>query len=329
VLRIEIGPDDLAASRFGIAPLSELEFLIRRLNRPGARSEAGGSGAPARWAARYADLHNDLGLRVVRALQPSSWGPDFLVPPPTGMARTVADDLALVRSTAEATARRQIAQARRAVGPADDEVERYLRAPHIVARIADTLEDLWTRLIAPDWPHLLAIIERDVLHRAESLTRGGWAAALDGLHKDVSWDTGSIVIRRRTEPPGRLDGRGLVFVPSVFIHPGLATSLELPWQPALIYPARGSAALWEKHDAAPQSLERLLGAARADLLRRLEVPSSTTQLGRLTGLSLGSVGGHLRILLDAGFVTRARAGRSVLYRRTPVADAVLASHTSS
>ena len=324
MLRIEVGPDDLAASRFGIAPLAELEFLIRRLKRPGARNLAGGSGAPARWADRYAELQDDLGARVVRALQPPTWGPDFLAPPPAGMARTVADDLTLVRSTTETTARRQIVEARRAVGPADADVTRFLRAPHVVARIADVLEQLWTRLIAPDWPLLLAIIERDVLHRAEALTRGGWAAALDGLHPDVRWANGSLTVRSRARTSARLDGRGLVLVPSVFIHPGMATSLELPWQPALIYPARGSAALWEQHPAAPQALERLLGAARADLLVRLGTPASTTQLSRLTGLSLGAVGDHLRILLDAGFVARGRAGRSVLYRRTPISDAVLA-----
>ncbi|HET9860208.1 MAG TPA: helix-turn-helix domain-containing protein [Nocardioidaceae bacterium] len=40
---------------------------------------------------------------------------------------------------------------------------------------------------------------------------------------------------------------------------------------------------------------------------------STSQLVALTGFGLGSVGGHLRILLDAGLVRRTRSGRSVLY----------------
>ena len=43
---------------------------------------------------------------------------------------------------------------------------------------------------------------------------------------------------------------------------------------------------------------------------------STSQLVAVTGQGLGSVGRHLRVLLDAGLVERRRSGRSVLYSRT-------------
>ncbi|MPY38319.1 helix-turn-helix transcriptional regulator, partial [Streptomyces adustus] len=52
-------------------------------------------------------------------------------------------------------------------------------------------------------------------------------------------------------------------------------------------------------------------------------PMSTTQLVAVTGQGLGSVGRHLRVLLDAGLVRRRRAGRSVLYSRTPAGEALL------
>lgn len=69
---------------------------------------------------------------------------------------------------------------------------------------------------------------------------------------------------------------------------------------------------------------RLLGPIRADVLTALGSPKSPTQLAALTGTGLGSVGGHLRVLLDAGLVTRRRSGRSVLYYRTSTGDAVVA-----
>lgn len=47
---------------------------------------------------------------------------------------------------------------------------------------------------------------------------------------------------------------------------------------------------------------------------------STTQLTAVTGQGLGSVGRHLKVLLDAGLVDRRRAGRSVLYARTTAGD---------
>ncbi|MEV2249926.1 helix-turn-helix domain-containing protein [Streptomyces sp. NPDC050147] len=45
--------------------------------------------------------------------------------------------------------------------------------------------------------------------------------------------------------------------------------------------------------------------------------------GSLTGQGLGSVGRHLRVLLDAGLVRRRRTGRSVLYFRTAAGEALV------
>jgi DNA-binding transcriptional ArsR family regulator len=54
----------------------------------------------------------------------------------------------------------------------------------------------------------------------------------------------------------------------------------------------------------------------------LAEPASTTQLARGNGLAVGALGDHLAVLRDAGLVDRARSGRSVLYRRTPLGDAL-------
>ncbi|MFI7575319.1 winged helix-turn-helix domain-containing protein [Micromonospora sp. NPDC049497] len=54
---------------------------------------------------------------------------------------------------------------------------------------------------------------------------------------------------------------------------------------------------------------------------------STSHLAALTGLSLGSVSDHLRVLLDSGVVTKRRSGREVLYWRTAL-GATLADATA-
>jgi DNA-binding transcriptional ArsR family regulator len=65
-----------------------------------------------------------------------------------------------------------------------------------------------------------------------------------------------------------------------------------------------------------------LGRSRATLLVALNEPASTSELARHHGMAIGAVGDHLGVLYRAGLVDRARDGRSVRYRRTPLGDAV-------
>jgi len=120
-----------------------------------------------------------------------------------------------------------------------------------------------------------------------------------------------------------LAGAGLLLIPSVFVWPSAAVHADDPWPRALIYPARGSAALWETRPASSTgALADLLGTTRARILLALTDRATTSQLAAELGISVGGVGDHLAVLLRAGLVHRDRAGRSVRYRRTPLGDAV-------
>jgi DNA-binding transcriptional ArsR family regulator len=99
-------------------------------------------------------------------------------------------------------------------------------------------------------------------------------------------------------------------------------SWDAPHQYAVVYPCSG--ALTEAGRASvPEPLGALLGPARAGVLVLLDTPKSTTQLVALTGQGLGSVGRHLKVLLDARLVRRRRAGRSVLYYRTDAGEVLV------
>lgn len=326
MLHVEVSPEDLARSRFAISPLWELVHLLRRLGSPG-----GPDVALARWLARvgerYRVLRDRTDLPLVAALQPPGYGADFLSPPPEGVATTVEDLLAVVRATPPERVRTEAGAALARQRHVDPRVRGVLAGADAAERVADVLSAAWEELLAPDWPALRAILERDVVHRAGRLVSDGWAAALADLHPRLRWRDGCIDVGRFPEQVVRLGGRGLLLVPSVFVSGGLAVALEAPWPPALVYPARGTAALWERTGAGGSGLGRLLGAARAELLLALDEPASTTQLARSLGQSLGAVGDHLAVLRDSGLVTRARAGRSVLYRRTPVGDALAVAST--
>ena len=62
--------------------------------------------------------------------------------------------------------------------------------------------------------------------------------------------------------------------------------------------------------AAPEPLRRLLGPTRAEILLLIGPPITTTQLAAVTGLALGTIGDHLRVLTDAGLAERHRSGHT-------------------
>lgn len=136
-------------------------------------------------------------------------------------------------------------------------------------------------------------------------------------------------MRQRTDAEVRLEGQGLLLIPSAFIWPQVATMIDPPWPPALIYPARGVGALWtEPTTGGETSLADLIGGTRATIVAALGEPASTTALARRLGRSPGNVADHLRVLRANGLVTRTRVGRQVLYSRTPLANALMVGNES-
>jgi DNA-binding transcriptional ArsR family regulator len=322
VLRFAVGADDLLHTRFAISPLWELNALLVLL--AGRRRHR----LPPAWSARLAAplhrLRRETALDAVLALHTPSYGAGFIAPPPHGLAQTWEQDLAAVRATDPAVARREIARCLRLRPVTDAPVRAVLRAADAVERLAEALDAAWRGLLAADWPQLRAICERDVVHRAGLLGRAGWAAALDGLHPRVRWRRGGIeLLGLRSGGTHQLDGEGLMLVPSVLVWPGCAAHTDDPWPRTLVYPARGAAALWAPDAPVdPDALGDLLGRSRARLLLALDEPASGSQLARALRLAPGAVGDHLTVLRRAGLLDRARDGRSVLYRRTPLGHAL-------
>ena len=98
-----------------------------------------------------------------------------------------------------------------------------------------------------------------------------------------------------------------------------------PWQPTVIYPARGIATLWEEAAPAPEGLARLLGAHARDRARRARRAAFDDRARRAPVAQPGERSHHLTALRDAGLVTGRREGRAVLYVRTSLGDALAAA----
>jgi DNA-binding transcriptional ArsR family regulator len=326
VLRFDVSLDDLLHSRFAVSPVFELSSMLRVLSRTRSNHRL-----PRAWAARlepaYRAMRAEPALRAVLALHSRHHGPAFLSPPPAGgLTQTIEDDLAAARATPPPQVRREIREALDRAPCRDDTALAVLGHRDVVPQLTGALERAWRELLAPDWPRLRAVCERDVLYRSDALGRAGWAATFDGL-PHVRSRSGGIDVSGLSAA-GRVpsDGSGLLLVPSVLVWPGTAAFSEPPWPRAIVYPARGAAAMWEPPPATdPGALGVLIGQSRARVLRSLAEPASTTQLARALGIATGAAGDHLAVLLRSGLVDRARAGRSVLYRRTALGDALASS----
>jgi DNA-binding transcriptional ArsR family regulator len=327
MLRLEVTTGDLLRSHFAVSPTVELDGLLRAL--AGVADRAVTVPGRQQLLATFHRLRRETALDAVLALQSDRAGPSFLVPPPSRASTTWEEDLARVRRAPQQLVRREIA-ARLAGRPRPPvHVEEVLQSERAAELLADALSVAWAELMAREWPRLKAACERDLLHRSNLLSTGGWAAALNDLHWALRPQPGGLdVVGHRTDAVRRLRGGGLLFIPSVFIWPGLAVHLDEPWPEAVVYPARGSALLGtDEPDQAPDALSRLVGRSRARLLLALAEPASTSQLALGMDLAVGAVGDHLAVLRRAGLVVRARRGRSVLYSRTDLGDFLVRGHS--
>ncbi|WP_435973342.1 ArsR family transcriptional regulator [Streptomyces sp. Qhu_M48] len=314
----QIGTDSLAGSRFVVSPLAETVAALKTLDlavgaHPGERA----------WLAAHLPAYRErltaepLDALLVRAALGPTWNADFLTPTPTGESgRSFEEEVAAVRDAEPAEAVPQLEVA--VGGPVPEPLRSARDLPH---RMAGVLEWVWRETVLPDWPRRRRVLEADVVARTARLARDGWVAALDELSPGkMRWlGDGRLQVNPRAYPPRRLDGGRLLFVP---VTPDQGwVSWEGSERYAIVYACSG-ALTGGAGPLVPEALGALLGGARAGVLVRLESPKSTSQLVALTGQGLGSVGRHLRVLLDAGLVRRGRAGRSVLYEWTE-AGAVL------
>jgi DNA-binding transcriptional ArsR family regulator len=265
------------------------------------------------------------GLLADLVPMPRHYIPDFLTPPPTTPVPDFEAELAALAATPPAQVRAELERMGGDWSPAVTALHADPAAR--LGALVDGIRAYWAVAVAPDWPRIRGLLEGEVSYRARRLTEGGAHLLFRDLHPRVAWRRDRLLVRHRHwSTARRLDGRGLVLVPSAMVWPAVYSITTPPWQPTLLYPPRGVATLWAAGGAGdPEALAGVLGRARARLLATLEAPASTTELARRTGLTPGGVSQHLTALRRAGLVVGHRAGRSVLYARTTVAEALLAA----
>jgi DNA-binding transcriptional ArsR family regulator len=306
----QVNADTLARSRFVISPLAETTASLLALER-GTAAHPGERHWLDAHQAGYRDYVKDHPYvpRLIRFCLARCWIPGVITVAPAGHDQlTFGDELRQITSLSPDFVAGDLG----AVG-----VTQY--PDDLPRKGADLLEWVWENTVLPYWPERRKIIEADIVARTTQLGRGGWEQALADMSPGMRWlGEGRLQINALENPPREISGAQLLFVP-VTLDIGWVAWDE-PHRYAVMYGCSGALAESGRRAAAPEALGALLGPARAAILMLLVTPKSTTQLVALTGQRLGSVGRHLQILRAAGLLERRRAGRSVLYRRSPAGD---------
>jgi DNA-binding transcriptional ArsR family regulator len=321
---------DLGQVRFAFSPLWETVMSLRalaatndRMHRPWI------AGATHRLAA------SDVDLRLLTALvRPAGYLPDFLVPSPrTGRPRfrTALDQVAASRPEDVAEqltilTENDLMEHRPWRDERIEMLRRLAREPEAaLARIVEHLDAYWKVAVEPVWPRIEPMLQADLQYRLEQLAAKGLDHLLRSLHPIVSFDGDAIRVEKYWDESADLGGRGLLLVPCVFAWPDVIVQTVEPHTPTLSYSPRGMALLWTSSPARERTaLADVLGRTRALLLAGLDLPMSTTQLSEQLALAPPTVNAHLKALTNAGILASRRDGRTVLYARSALGDALLA-----
>lgn len=317
---LRFSPADLLRCRFAVSPMFETLSAVRLL------SPREGVGPHRRWLDTLDT--RELDLRPIALLQPRrGYTPDFLSPPPVSPHARFEDELATVAATDHGRVR---AEVRRSLadtpGAAESPIGRLLLDdPAVVLQtLAALVRQAWQALVEPVWPHVRGLLDADVGFQTRRLAEGGLDRLFAELHPRLRWTNGVLTRDYGDDEHRDLRGEGLALVPSAFKWDQVVVIVNPPWQPTVVYPARGLGTLWQplstdRHAA----LGRLIGRTRAALLLSLDEPASTTTLAHRHALAAGTVSEHLSVLRDAGFVAGERHRHEIRYRRTPLGEAVL------
>ncbi|KAA2265113.1 helix-turn-helix transcriptional regulator [Solihabitans fulvus] len=310
----------LARTRLAVSPLAEalnwLELTVLRTSHP----VYGAPGTQARHALRDPDVA--LLAQVIGCRSHGST-PDLLTPtPPAGATSAVlAAQLDTVAATPADLAWRQLHDPQFSTAPLPAAVRDAAHAGTFAARAAAGLARFWRAAVADLWAALKPVLDADLAERSRALATDGMGRLLGSLHREITWTGTALLVDKPRQTQSSLADTELVLTPSALVWPYLSVQLADPGGAFLRFPV---ASLSTPARGPAHGLTRLLGGTRATLLHDLDVPRSTTELGRRHNLAPATVSYHLTVLHKSGLVLRNRDRHHVLYRRTDRADTLLA-----
>lgn len=324
MLRIHFTPADLARVRLNECadPMWEILLSLHLMQSATASPTFG------HWRKQTrAELDASAGLLTVLA-PPSGYSADFLTP--TAAGQTLVEGIDTLCGTPKRDLARDMTRlaAERRLPSWAGEVARG-EAP-MLRRLGSALRQYHRVALAPYWPAVTAAVQTDRQSRGQVLLTGGLDALFNNLHPAIRWHAPVLEVDYPVEQDLRLDGRGLLLIPSFFCWGRPITLEEQELPPVLVYPvtrpADWSWSLGER-PAGSASLGTLLGRTRAQLLDTIATTPSltTTELAKLLHISLAGASQHASVLRNAGLITTERRAGAAYHRLSAGGSALLDS----
>ncbi len=318
-ISIHLSSDDLAETRFAFSPIWELGMSLYKPMRDPSKHALH---LPWVQEAKRAIAGRDLAI-LFAVVPPAGLGPDvhpyipdFLTPAPETPFPQFEDELEQVSRTGPERISVELSHMIQSLQgvPVPALTQEILEDPApFVDGLVEQMHEYWKLAIEPHWPRIRALHEADVTYRARQLALGGAELLFADLHPSLSWAGDALVIDKHHCEDIDPGGRGLVLIPAVFDWPGLAVLLGDGLQPTLSYSPRGIAEIWDEPEDArgDGAMDDLIGGTRADILRVLSVPMTTSELAHRLHLTPAAVSQQLGVLRRAAVVDARRQGREV------------------
>ncbi|PRX99736.1 ArsR/SmtB family transcription factor [Allonocardiopsis opalescens] len=178
-------------------------------------------------------------------------------------------------------------------------------------------------VIAPYELQIRSEIDADRLRRTRALLDGGIDGLLHSFRPLMRWEPPILHVTYPFSRDLHLRGRGLRLIPAYFCtrHSITLADPELP--PVLAYPLHNGTVRFPASERDAGALAQLLGATRARALEAIASGCTTTELGRVLGVSSAAASQHARTLREAGLVSSNRERQHVLHSITPLGTALL------
>lgn len=205
-----------------------------------------------------------------------------------------------------------------------------------VGHLARTLRGYFRIAVEPWWGGIHARLDAERAVHNRLLGDGGLGSLLNTLHPGLAWRPPFLELTgMRVEREVRLDGRGLLVLPSYFCwqKPTLIKDPALPF--VVVYPMSHDAPVADAPGAPRagrptrrRSLGALLGQSRAEILESVaDRGVTTTELAHDVGITPATASHHVRVLREAGLLSTHRAGQAVLHTLTPLGLSLLGGHS--